>query len=175
MIKLHESEKILLVQRKHWYIIATQGSFFFLAVIFPFIVAIIIFQSSAGPILREYFEYALLVYGGWLLLLWMMFFIMWTNYYLDALVITNKRVIDIEQFSLFSRDIVDVPMEKIQDIKVKVSGFLPTMLNFGDVHIQTAGQSPEIIVRNLMEPDKVQKIVSQQYHSGSGGTPNLTK
>ena len=89
--------------------------------------------------------------------------ISWTNYYLDVLIVTNKRIIDIEQFGLFSRDQASLPIKNVQDIKVKVVGLIPELLKFGNLDIQTAGEAKEFEIRDLRDPEKVKNIINKAY------------
>ncbi len=106
-----------------------------------------------------------LVVSIWLLLLWIAGFVIWTDYYLDVLVLTNKKIIDIEQKALFSRETTSLPLEKIQDITVNVDGILAAYFQFGNLEIQTAGENTKIIVRFIKNPNEVKKDVMTAYES----------
>ncbi|MDA1169364.1 MAG: PH domain-containing protein [bacterium] len=152
MITLQPGEKILMEVHKHWLGIVTHAVALFgmtiaLLAIIPF-VQLYLFEMI---LLHE-----LLVVGAlWVWFVWMMFFVMWTNYYLDVIIITNQRFIDMEQLVLFSRDEVIVPLEQIEDIKIEVNGVLATLLRFGNLQIQTAGATKETIVKGIMYPDQL--------------------
>ncbi len=140
-----------------------------LAAVLPLIVLI---GGAAVPIvetiLSEYAVFVVFFLAVWWLLLWMIFFIIWTNYYLDIVVITNKRIIDIEQLGLFARDIVEVRMENIEDIKTAVIGLLPSLLDMGSLHIQTAGESREVIIKNIANPHEVREMITKCHDEAFG-------
>lgn len=100
---------------------------------------------------------ALPVFAGsvWLLLLWIALFVVWTDYYLDVLLLTNKKLIDVEQRALFSREVTSLSLERIQDITVNTEGILASLLHFGHLEIQTAGAEKKIVVRFLQNPDTI--------------------
>jgi hypothetical protein len=54
------------------------------------------FSDSTQQIVR-------VILATWILFVWVSLFIRFTNYYLDSWVITNKRIVDIDQKSLFTR------------------------------------------------------------------------
>ena len=82
------------------------------------------------------------------------------NYYLDLLVITNDRLLHIEQEGIFARTISEVDLYKIQDITSSIEGFLPSMLNYGDLLIQTAGALEKFYITNIPDPEHLrQKIL----------------
>lgn len=165
MINLLENEKVILIRRRHWFIIFVEGLFILLMGVLPFVGLLFIpyVISDAKDILIEYSLFIIFYGTAWLLLFWMFFFITWTNYYLDVFLVTNKRIIDIEQFGLFARDLAEVRLENIQDIKVEIIGFIPSLLKMGGLHIQTAGQSKEVFFSNMPDPDQVKHVISE-YH-----------
>lgn len=164
MIALQKGETILMEVRKHWIVVLVH-TFFFLAVAFiPLAVVPIAMQylfpnlaaDVGSTVLGSMY---LFVTAAWLLFVWVMFFVAWTNYYLDVLVITNKRIIDVEQFVLFSRDEVTIPLNSIEDIKIEVLGFLATLLKFGNLQIQTAGAQRETVTTKIRRPELVRSCL----------------
>lgn len=106
----------------------------------------------------------------WILILWVIFFFKWTNYYLDVWVITNKRVFDIDQKGMFNRTTSVFRLERIEDITVEVHGVLPTLLKYGDVHIHTAGthdvgsgRGSDITIRGARHPLEVKRIIMNEH------------
>lgn len=169
MSLLQPGETIVLQARRHWFIIALEGAMFVGLALVPFVLlpaaaAIVpgVGALFAGP---RVFAVTGFILHVWLLLLWMFFFVAWTNYYLDILIVTDRQVIDIEQFNLFARDQVIVPLQNIQDLKVEVVGLFPTILGFGDLHIQTASSLREVVVRGIRNPQEVKKVISTVYHA----------
>jgi len=77
--------------------------------------------------------------------------------------LTNKRVVDIEQKGMFSREVSTLRLDRIQDITVGVHGLIQTFLNFGEIHVQTAGQEREFVVRGLKNPHKLKNAIRTQH------------
>jgi len=167
-INLEKGEEIIYTARRHWFVILGRVLGLLILLIAPIVVYVFIVVSGfpmprliAGNLV--FLSAALL--SAWMLILWVLLFIIWTNYFLDVLIITNKKVIDIEQKSLFSREISSFPLERIQDATIDIDGVIPTFLNFGDVHVQTAGAggNREFILRGARRPASVkQQILKQQ-------------
>jgi len=162
MINLLEEEKIILKKRRHWFILVLEVS---PLVIAAFVPPIITAASASLPWVGEIFAnftgIAVFSLFAWWLFLWMILFVVWTNYYLDVIVITNKRIIDIEQLGLFARDVVEVRMENIEDIKTEVLGLIASLLDMGNIHIQTAAESREIIIKNIAGPHSLREVISK--------------
>ncbi len=161
MIEFLDNEKIILTRRRHWFVILIEGISLALAALLPIIGLIVfgLFFPTIANFPFQYWLFALFGAAAWTQLVWMFFFIAWTNYYLDVILVTNKRVIDIEQIGLFSREIADLRLENIQDIKVEIAGWIYSFLKIGHLHIQSAGQSKEFLLRDLPEVQEVKNII----------------
>lgn len=95
----------------------------------------------------------------WTLILWIVIFWRWTDYYLDVWVITNHRVFDIDQRGIFNRNISVFRLENLQDITVEVNGVLATFLHYGDIRIHTAGENPNITIKTADRPLEVKETI----------------
>ncbi len=160
MIPLEEGEYIIATFRKHWWKIFTWGLSMavlaFIPIIFLFVFIYAIPQASL-----EHWTYVLgLGYSIWLTVLWIMFYVEWTDFYLDVWVVTNKRVVDIDHEGLFSREVSAVRLEDIEDTTTESYGVLATFLKFGTVFIQTAGSRNEFYLRDANNPDKIRQTIS---------------
>jgi hypothetical protein len=89
------------------------------------------------------------------LFIWLLLFNNLLDHFLDIWIITNERIINIEQKNLFSRIVAEKQLDKMQDITVITHGFLPTMFNYGNVFIQTAGSVERFIFKQISHPKKV--------------------
>jgi hypothetical protein len=160
MIQLEAEERVLLKVRKHKFILIIQALPMIILVIglpivYTYIAKLGYFASFAGNTVYLFiFSYATIF-----LLSWIAFFVFWTDYYLDTLIVTNKRLLDIEQRGFFNREISILRLDKIQDITVTIKGVLATFIDFGSLHIQTAGEQREFVVRDIPNPNKVRKII----------------
>ncbi len=150
-------EKIILVLRRHpWNFVRTSCIYILLALI-PLIINYIIKNYT-----EIVFSPAMVLNIKMLVCLYYFFIITffyraWLDHYLDIWVITSQRIVDIEQKGLFSRQIATQKLYRIQDVKTKVSGIIPTFLNYGDVFVQTAAAEPNFIFKRVPNPDKVSK------------------
>lgn len=87
-------------------------------------------------------------------------FLTWTHYYLDAYIVTNQRVLTIDQIDFFHRKVSEADIGNVQDIEVVVKGFFSNTLNFGDVRIQTAGADQKtLFFDNVPYPYKAKDII----------------
>lgn len=165
MVKLEQGERELLEVRKHWFAFVSRIFILPIFAVVPFIIYFII--SSFAPIQISWNgSLNILLVGAffvWLLALWITFFVIWTDYYLDVLIVSDQRIINVNQKGLFDRDVATCRMENVQDITTETAGLIPTLLKFGDVRIQTAGEKEEFVIKNAANPEEAKRVISDQH------------
>ena len=144
LVNLEQGEYIVTIARKHWWSIFTWllGSIVisFLPLIFG---AVFVSVFATLPDITNIVYIIGLFYTIYLALVWIMFFVEWTDYYLDVWVVTNQRIVDIEHNGLFARDVATVKLNEVEDITTDVSGILSTFLKLGTITVQTAASKNE--------------------------------
>lgn len=163
-IELESDEDVLLESRRHWFVLLTQVLPFPVAAVLPYFFYLLtehLFESSI-LIVDPMSPYVWYGYTLWLLLLWMGIFNVWTNHYLDMLVVTSKRVMIINQKGFWRRNIASFRLERLQDLVVEIDGFFATMLDFGVVHAETAGHGEEDLrVYGMPHPREIKAAVTK--------------
>lgn len=171
LIKQKSYEKIIFILRRHP---VTFLPMLFLSVLLLAVPAgVYLLLSSLFPSLftSEIF-YPILVLGlsTYLLSVYLFIFAQFIDFYLDLWIVTNDRIIDIEQFSLFSRTISELDLFRIQDVTTDVHGFFATLFDYGNVSVTTASQNAHIIFKDVPNPNFIrQKVieladVDRRYH-----------
>jgi len=145
-IQLEPGEEILKTVRKHWFVIVIELFATFLMLLFPFFILFltVLFPDLLGSLNFSLSHFTnLIVFGvsAWSIFCLMIGFMTWTHYYLDLWIITDRRIIAVDQIAFFNRNISVFRLERLQDIEVVVNGIIPTFLNFGTINAQTAGQT----------------------------------
>lgn len=163
-IELEVDERVLDTVRKHWFVITLELLTVFILAFAPIIVltvyAFVPHLPSIDAILTG--EVPLITYSiaAWLLFMAMMGFTVWTHYYLDLWVITDRRIIVIDQRAFFNRKVSSFRLERLQDIKITIKGIIPTLLNFGTIRAQTAGANESNFASTGMpDPRGVQAVI----------------
>lgn len=99
--------------------------------------------------------------SAYLLFVLVLFMVGWLDFYFDVHIVTNERVVDIDQFGLFNRRIDELNLDQVEDASSHVKGILGTIFNFGVVEVQTAGTARNFFLEDVPDPAKVaQKILS---------------
>ena len=159
-IPLREGEKIIAIMRRHWFNIALVGivDIFIGIVVSIIVIASPFFIADTSTVsVQNILPIGFFILGFVGLILWMHFFSVWSDHWLDAWIITNERMIDIEQKGFFNREVSSFPLEKIQDVTYTVAGIVPMWLHFGDVRIQTASITNDLIMEKVPFPDVVKE------------------
>lgn len=167
MLHLDPEESVILEVHRHWFVFLGYIVAFKVAIFSPIIVYICLylFAPTIYLIVQPYLYFFTFAYFIWLLFCIMIFFIRWTDFHLDVWYITQKRIIDMEQKSMFHREVANLRFDKIQDISIKVNGLIATMLNFGDIHVQTAGEdSSDFFLLSAKNPERVRKVIFSQHN-----------
>jgi hypothetical protein len=157
-----EGEKVVSRLRRHWFIffqifIAYALLFLLPLPIYFFIswsVPEILVLDLAGAVL------AVLLFSYYLSLL-LFGLTVWTDNYLDGWTITTHRIINREQLGLFNRVTSELDLDQIQDITVEQKGFLSTILDYGYVYVQTAGEKERFVFEQVPRPQQVARIIEQ--------------
>lgn len=89
------------------------------------------------------------------------FYSSFTSFYLDVLIITNDRLLDVDQHGLFARTVSEMNLAQVQDITTEIKGFLPTFFNYGNIIIQNAGAVTKFHLHNVRNPNKLREIILQ--------------
>lgn len=154
-----ENEEIVLFLRRHWLILIFKliPAVFFLGAL----LAIFFLKDN----LLLYFDWEKsffnLAYASLFMFFWILLFIIWVDYYLDVWIVTDQRIVNIEQKSLFRRSISELEMGKIQDVTAEVTGVIPTLFNYGYVYVQTAGEKERFVFQQVSGPTRVKNIIMQ--------------
>lgn len=174
MLLLGPNEKVLLQMRRHWYVLVGPVAVFIFLISLPAIFtnfAPRFFPATGSAEVKPIISFFTAV---WLMAVFTSMLLQWLSYYLDVWIITDQRIIDVEQRGLFHRTVSEIAMDRVQDVTVEIPGFVPTVLKFGTIRIQTAGEQGEFVISEVPDCDKAKNIiVEQQRKRVAAGTHPL--
>lgn len=151
MIELNENEKIKAIICKHWIVLLWHILKISAIVALPIFAAChfgFCWQSLWGP---SVFWSLIFIGAIWAIRHW----IIWRK---DVLVITNQRIIDINQKSLFDKEVAEINFNKVQDVIYQVKGVLATTFNFGRVEVHLVGGSI-LALERVPNPRRIQELL----------------
>lgn len=145
-------EHVEIVKRRHAITFVPQILLFAVMIAIPPVMLGIVFEgniSIANPLLHAA---GVLLLGMYYLGINLFFVGQFVDYYLDITIVTNDRIIDIEQKGIFGRQISELDLARIQDVNSEVKGIIPSMFNYGLVEIQTAGDEANFEFHDAHDP-----------------------
>jgi len=164
---IDDNEEILKIVHKHWFALLREIVLFSVTGLAPIIVVMLFnmvpidsFVTMPGNSIALGFAFVFV----WLVFVLPFVFVVWTDHYLDSLVLTTNRVIEVEQRGLFSREVSSFRLDRVQDVTTEISGLIPTFMNFGTVHIQTAGETRQFIAKYVPNPRAVKLAILQEHN-----------
>lgn len=161
------NEKIILFLRSHF---ITNISWIVLSLILIALPIIILtflpnfgvsFLSSP-PITRFTATYTLFYY----LMVYSYVFISFLHWFYNVLIATSERVIDIDYSDIVVHNIAVTSLTHIQDVNYTQSGFIPTLFNYGDLFIQTAGSERNFEALSIPRPREATHIIGELTGKG---------
>ncbi|MBD3238332.1 MAG: hypothetical protein GF332_01680 [Candidatus Moranbacteria bacterium] len=159
-ISLFKDEELLAIERQHFLTLA--GLIFQLLVLLGVVASIYYFLPAHIArtiilVLILMFSFAYLVYK----------FIIW---YAISLVITDQKIIDVNQHNLSKRVVTEVLISDIANISAFKQGFVQNFFNFGALVIDVK-EGGKIVAFNIRDPEmlmanlnKLKKRTNEQKH-----------
>lgn len=167
-IVFDEGEHIVLEVRKHWFSLFSQ---IFVVTLLAIVPLGVIVNLEILPIKLvtsgSTFALSLFLYFGWLLVLWLYSFYVWTDYFLDIWIITNKKILAVEQTGFFGRKVSTMAHIKVQNVATEAHGMIATLMGFGRLQVETAGHDQDFIMDYVANPDETRHKISEvlsKYH-----------
>lgn len=160
VVKIKSYEKVVYVLRRHGITFFPYLTIFIVLLLIPIAVNALL-VSAFVSIMQNPNTYPLMVIAGsaYYVSVLLFFYSFFVEFYLDAWIITNDRLVDIHQISLFARTVAEVDLYQIQDVTSEVKGFFPTIFNYGNIYLQTAGPIPKFVIYNVHRPDKLREAI----------------
>ncbi len=86
--------------------------------------------------------------------------IAWFSYTHDLFVLTNQRIIKIDQKGLFSRKVSETELDNAINVNYEIHGMRKTLMNYGDVNVSTVGDEVSMIaIHDISNPHFVQERI----------------
>ncbi len=150
---LKKDESVVAIVRKHW-----------ISIVWPAFISLIVLGLLIG-----FFD--LFFRTGWGLILWLVLMVgvvifaayHWVIHFFDSFIITDMRIIDIDQTGLFKRTVSETMLENVQDVTYTIAGLVATALDYGSVQVQTAAAEVKIEIEKVHQPKKVQETILEAH------------
>ena len=84
-------------------------------------------------------------------------------YYFNVTIITDRRVIDIDQVDFFHRDISETNLVDIKESYTEQKGILQNLFNYGTVYIQVPATVQNIDIDSVENPREIARIINDLH------------
>jgi hypothetical protein len=88
------------------------------------------------------------------------------NWFFDEGIVTNKRVVSIDQDSFFYKKLSSVDLEEISDVVIHERGLIHSIFHIGTLDVKTASRAgsigvSDLIIRDIHFPQRVHKLLDR--------------
>jgi len=147
-------EQILAVIRRHP-VFLLKGIIIILGLLILTIGALVFFKLSVISLI------AAIIGIIFIILVSYYYLYLWYN---DIYVLTDERIIDIDQNGLFNRTLAETSLDQIQEVKIEVKGPMESIFGFGKIIVQTAGPSENLILELTPKPFSAQRVINKAIY-----------
>lgn len=145
---LDDDETIIIILHRHWRL--GMRSLLVPSVLFVG-VWVILYQVPGRNMFYGVAAAALAI-----LIWWMRNFL---DYFLDAWIVTNKGIIDLEWFGWFHRSSARVLYSDVEGVAYEVNGIMGTMFNYGTMKLEKISTGGAITMENVHRPKRAAAII----------------
>ena len=152
---LRPGESIEYVLHRHWITLAYTGGYTALLVIL-LIVGMVFHGSITAVIPGPLFTLLMVAFA---MVFTLFIYVYWVDNELDFYIVTNERIIAIEQLSFLNRTVRECSLDQVQEVNGFAKGLLENLLNFGSVTIRTASDTSEFKMDIAPQPLEHARII----------------
>ncbi|MFO0702424.1 MAG: PH domain-containing protein [Candidatus Andersenbacteria bacterium] len=158
----HPNERIIIFTRQHW-IVLVSAILSIVLIEAVFIGAVVVVLYALHLPFAGQTRLIVTVLASVLLLMgWLLLFVRFVTYYLDVWILTDERIVQVKQRSLFNREIDEFELSTVQDVSSQVRGVLGTFLGYGTIFVQTAAARDLFDFNFIPRPSKVEETILNQ-------------
>lgn len=156
-------EVVRMLLRRHPFLLIRQNLIYILYFIVPPVLYFL--GKSYFSFILSFPIYPIFILLTSLYYFFFLFFLLveWIDFYFDAWIVTNKRLIDVEQIGIFRRSVSETRLEKIQDVTFEVKGIFGTIFHYGSITVQTAGAAQNFTIKQISDPAQIKTQLLSLY------------
>lgn len=161
-MSLFDRERVLLKVRSHPITFVLRSLIFVVLACVPIVFLFVDVREIFGQEIDD----TVLILAGGIYYLYIALFLLFTffDHHLDVWLVTDAHIVDIQQNSLFNRNIAKQELSRIQDVEAEIKGVLPTLFNYGNILIQSAGTTERITFTKVPNPHAIADTIVRLMH-----------
>ena len=163
-LTLETDEEVLLTRHKHWInilpvIVSTVLLLAFISYALGWLLANP--TSRIGAIIpAPALATLLLGLGGLSVLILVIAYLVYRQ---NRVTLTNRHYMQINQTGLFNRTVSKLTLDEIQDCKGNRRGFFATLINYGEILIETAGENQNFNFNPVADPLNLAEAINDAH------------
>ena len=95
-------------------------------------------------------------------------FVSYVSWFFNIGIVTNLRVVDVDVNDITSKSVAATEMKDILDVEYNQKGFLQNFFDYGNVHMQLAGQNPNFEFLFIPRPARTADVISDLMREVKG-------
>lgn len=153
------NEQVVLETRRHLWSFAGRSVGLLIVILLIWVIS-----ASLSPLVPLFpTAVVTLPISGLLLLLILYYYLEWKD---DKLIITDRRLINTRRMILnFSKEVNEIPLDKVLEVNVNLpplTDVIGRMLGYGTLAIKTSGNTPNINLYEIPQPQSIQQMIFNQ-------------
>lgn len=146
---LEDDEHVTRIVHRHWMIGLKELIVPFLFFVFPFFVLVLSKPSSS----------ILIIFGSWAVLSFVWLARNFFDYYLDAWIITDHGIIDLEWHGWFHRQSSRILYSDIQGVSTEIVGVIGTVMRYGTLTVEKISTGSTVSLTEVPRPRSVESMI----------------
>ena len=143
-------EKLIDIIREYYIVYWWQAVLSIVLILLPFFLLYLLFSYRFWGILLFF----ILLFSGIFIGIRALYL-----YYLNAIIITDTRIINYCQKGLFHRAVDVIDFDNINDISYNKKGLFATIFNFGNIIIHTNNEKNIVEIKRIKLPDEIREKI----------------
>lgn len=161
--ELEPNEFVVRRVRKHWLLFFAELLPYAILAVLPFALVNLLGSVAILAPLSHLIDLRSAVghvgIGVWLLMVWTVAWGTYTRAFLNLWVLTSQRIVNVKQKRFFYREVSSLFLSRVQDVTSDVNGVVESILNVGDIKVQSAGEEVEFVMANIPHPDALRDLI----------------
>lgn len=170
--ELEPGEHVVIQVRKHWFVFALSLLPYAILALIPLAIPTLLKLAPPLEPLASGIDFSTplghAALGVWLLVMWTGAWSSFTRYFLNLWVLTNQRVVEINQRTYFNRQVSSVLLNRVQDVTTDVRGILFSLLGIGTIRVQSAGATNEFDMTGIYAPERMRDLILKYVPENDG-------
>lgn len=166
-----QDEEVILFFRKHWMVLLKY--FFYGMILCALFIGngiLLLTMARMGTlekniVFRVYFTVSTLI----ILVSGISIFTALINYFLDIVIITNLRVVEVKKTIFFKNKVHGIDLATVQEIKAEKEGFIANSLSLGNIILSSPTNHTERVLTIVPTPHYYADIITKLRHGNKLG------